>query len=91
MERFTTLDLYRRDPLGLQVDKPVMVPSGAGVQGVLLSSSSLRARHDLSTAEFSKGVPVARNARAASCAGGRRALPLQGEEVEDAVHLRYCM
>ena len=75
-------------PRGLQVDKPVMVPSGAGVHGVLLSSSSLRSRHDLSTAEFSKGVPVARNARAASCAGGRRALPLQGQEVEDAVHLR---
>lgn len=66
-----------------------MVPAGAGVQGLLLSSPSLRARHDLSEAEFTKGVPVARNARAAGCKGGRRALPLQGAEVEDAVHLRW--
>lgn len=73
----------------MQVEKPVMVPAGAGVHGVLLSSPSLRSRHDLSTAEFSKGVPVARNERAAACVGGRRALPLQGEEVEDAIHLRY--
>lgn len=82
---------HGRDPGGLllQVEKPVMVPAGAGVHGVLLSSSSLRSRHDLSMAEFSKGVPVARNARAAACAGGRRALPLQGEQVEDAVYLRY--
>lgn len=66
-----------------------MVPAGAEVHGVLLSSSSLRSRHDLSTAEFSNGIPVARNARAASCVGGRKALPLQGEEVDDAVPLRY--
>lgn len=66
-----------------------MVPTGAGVHGVLVSSPFLRARHDLSTAEFSKGVPVARNARAADCKGGRRALPLQGVEVEDAARLRY--
>ena len=65
-----------------------MVPAGAVVQGVLLSSASLRARHDLSEAEFTKGVPVARNARAAGCEGGRRALPLQRAEVEDAVQLR---
>ena len=65
-----------------------MVPAGAKVQGVLLSSPSLRARHDLSEAEFARGVPVARNARAAACKGGRRALPLQGAEVQDAAPLR---
>lgn len=65
-----------------------MVPSGADVHGVLLNSPSLRARHDLSEAVFSEGVPVARNARAADCKGGRKALPLQGAEVEDATRLR---
>lgn len=65
-----------------------MVPARAEIHGVLLTSASLRARHDLSTAEFSKGVPVARNARAAACNGGRKALPLQKAEVPDAVDLR---
>ncbi|CAM9803913.1 unnamed protein product, partial [Laminaria digitata] len=81
------LPAFRHALANLLVDKPVMVPAGAGVQGVLLSSASLRARHDLSEAEFTKGVPVARNARAAGCKGGRRALPLQSAEVEDAVQL----
>lgn len=65
-----------------------MVPAGAEVHGVLLTSPSLRARHDLSRAEFSQGVPIARNARAAKCKGGRKAWPLQGAEVEDGVKLR---
>ena len=65
-----------------------MVPASAGIHGVLLSSTSLRVRHDLSTAEFSEGVPVARNARAAECKGGRKPWPLQQAEVLDAVELR---
>ncbi|CAN0132511.1 unnamed protein product [Scytosiphon promiscuus] len=81
------LPALRHALANLLVDKPVIVPAGAGVYGALLSSSSLRSRHDLSRAEFSKGVPVPRNPRAADCKGGRRALPLQGVEVEDAVLL----
>lgn len=65
-----------------------MVPARAGIHGMLLTSPSLRARHDLSQAEFSKGVPIARNTMAAKCKGGRKALPLQVAEVEDAVILR---
>lgn len=81
---------YRCSPplSSLKVDTPVIVPASAEVHGVLLNSACLRARHDLSTAEFSKGVPVARNARAAACNGGRKALPLQNAEVPDAVELR---
>ncbi|CAM9823264.1 unnamed protein product, partial [Ectocarpus sp. 6 AP-2014] len=81
------LPAFRHALANLLVDKPVMVPAGAEVHGVLLSSKFLRSRHDLSTAEFSEGVPVARNPRAAACRGGRRALPLQGAELEDAVNL----
>ncbi|CAB1110983.1 unnamed protein product [Ectocarpus sp. CCAP 1310/34] len=67
-----------------------LLVSGAEVHGVLLSSKFLRSRHDLSTAEFSEGVPVARNPRAAACRGGRRALPLQGAELEDAGTMGWC-
>ncbi|CAM9327937.1 unnamed protein product [Sphacelaria rigidula] len=81
------LPAFRHALANLLVDKPVMVPAGAEVHGVLLTSPSLRARHDLSRAEFSQGVPIARNARAAKCKGGRKAWPLQGAEVEDGVKL----
>lgn len=65
-----------------------MVPASAINHGVLISSAYLRARHDLSQAEFSDGVPIPRNASAAMCDGGRKALPLQNMEVTDAVELR---
>lgn len=64
------------------------MPASSMIYGVLLCSASLRARHDLSQAQFSKGIPVARNVSAAKCDGGRKPLPLQGAEVPDALELR---
>ncbi|CAM9621331.1 unnamed protein product, partial [Choristocarpus tenellus] len=71
----------------LLVKNPVIVPSGAVTFGMLLSSPSLRASHDISTTSFCPGIPMARNAAAARCVGGRKPLPLQHDSVDDAKEL----
>ncbi|CAN0387504.1 unnamed protein product, partial [Discosporangium mesarthrocarpum] len=71
----------------LLVEEPLLVPSSATVFGLLLSSSTVRDMHDISSTAFTEDVPVARNARAAQCRGGRKPLPLRAEALTDAVEL----
>ncbi|CAM9508741.1 unnamed protein product [Chrysoparadoxa australica] len=55
----------------LLVPGAAILPQSAKVWGRLVSSSAVRSCHDISSSLLAPGVPMARDARAAACTGGR--------------------